>query len=115
MKNQLLNLKMIALMCLMMVLGGANAWAQKTVTIWSEDWTEQKDGATPSRINSMYSQTNSKTRVLSDKLAGGVAPELLLQEKDKWTINISDLKGCSGELTLSFLLIKILKKNTQSL
>ena len=102
MKNQLLNLKMIALMCLMMVLGGANAWAQKTVTIWSEDWTEQKDGATPSSINSMYSQTNSKTRVLSDKLAGGVAPELLLQEKDKWTINISDLKGCSGELTLSF-------------
>lgn len=28
MKNQLLNLKMIALMCLMMVLGGANAWAE---------------------------------------------------------------------------------------
>ena len=77
-------------------------WAQKTVTIWSEDWTEQKDGATPSSINSMYSQTNSKTRVLSDKFAGGVAPELLLQENDKWTINISDLKGCSGELTLSY-------------
>lgn len=102
MKNQLLNLKMIALVCLMMVLGGANVWAQKTVTIWSEDWTEQKEGATPSSINSMYSQTNSKTRVLSDKFAGGVAPELLLQENDKWTINISDLKGCSGELTLSF-------------
>ena len=30
MKNQLLNLKMIALMCLMMVLGGANVWAQET-------------------------------------------------------------------------------------
>lgn len=29
MKNQLLNLKMIALMCLMMVLGGANAWAEE--------------------------------------------------------------------------------------
>lgn len=29
MKNQLLNLKMIALMCLMMVLGGANVWADK--------------------------------------------------------------------------------------
>ena len=102
MKNQLLNLKMIALMCLMMVLGGANVWAQETVTIWSEDWTGQKEGATPSSINSMYSQGNSKTRVYSDKLAGGVAPELILQEKDKWTINISDLKGCSGELTLSF-------------
>ena len=30
MKNQLLNLKMIALVCLMMVLGGANVWAQET-------------------------------------------------------------------------------------
>ena len=29
MKNQLLNLKMIALMCLMMVLGGANVWAEQ--------------------------------------------------------------------------------------
>lgn len=29
MKNQLLNLKMIALMCLMMVLGGANVWAEE--------------------------------------------------------------------------------------
>ena len=28
MKNQLLNLKMIALMCLMMVLGGVNVWAE---------------------------------------------------------------------------------------
>lgn len=28
MKNQLLNLKIIALMCLMMVLGGANVWAE---------------------------------------------------------------------------------------
>lgn len=28
MKNQLLNLRMIALMCLMMVLGGANVWAE---------------------------------------------------------------------------------------
>lgn len=29
MKNQLLNLKMIALMCLMMVLGGVNVWAEQ--------------------------------------------------------------------------------------
>ena len=36
MKNQLLNLKMIALMCLMMVLGGANVWAQETQTIFLE-------------------------------------------------------------------------------
>ena len=102
MKNQLLNLKMIALMCLMMVLGGAKVWAQETVTIWSEDWTGQKTGATPSSINSMYSQGNSNTKVFSEKTAGGVVPELLLKQNDKWTINISDLKGCSGEFTLSF-------------
>ena len=36
MKNQLLNLKMIALMCLMMVLGGANVWAQDAQTIFLE-------------------------------------------------------------------------------
>ena len=103
MKNQLLNLKMIALMCLMMVLGGANVWAQETVTIWSEDWTGQTVGATPSSINSMYSQGNNSTVISSDNLAaGGKAPELLLKANDKWTIKISDLKGCSGELTLCF-------------
>lgn len=32
MKNQLLNLKMIALVCLMMVLGGANVWAADKIT-----------------------------------------------------------------------------------
>ena len=36
MKNQLLNLKMIALVCLMMVLGGANVWAQVAQTIFLE-------------------------------------------------------------------------------
>ena len=83
-------------------MGGAKVWAQETVTIWSEDWTGQKAGATPSSINSMYSQSNSSTRVYSDNSAGGVTPELILQKKDKWIIKISDLKGCSGEFTLSF-------------
>lgn len=36
MKNQLLNLKMIALMCLMMVLGGANVWADNVT--FGPDW-----------------------------------------------------------------------------
>ena len=58
MKNQLLNLKMIALMCLMMVLGGANVWADKvsyklfgpkwnaTCDEVSANWTSIKDGFT---------------------------------------------------------------------
>lgn len=42
MKNQLLNLKMIALMCLMMVLGGANVWAQD-VTLLTKNYTWNVD------------------------------------------------------------------------
>lgn len=42
MKNQLLNLKMIALMCLMMVLGGANAWAED-VTLLTKNYTWNAD------------------------------------------------------------------------
>ena len=45
MKNQLLNLKMIALMCLMMVLGGANVWAESKTynyTFKSGDFSTSK-------------------------------------------------------------------------
>ena len=44
MKNQLLNLKMIALMCLMMVLGGANVWAED-VTLLTADYTWNADAS----------------------------------------------------------------------
>lgn len=37
MKNQLLNLKMIALMCLMMVLGGANVWAEQYKIVFAKN------------------------------------------------------------------------------
>ena len=43
MKNQLLNLKMIALMCLMMVLGGANVWAQDAQTLFLETFGTNSD------------------------------------------------------------------------
>ena len=44
MKNQLLNLKMIALMCLMMVLGGANVWAEQYKIVFAKSGTD-KDGS----------------------------------------------------------------------
>ena len=45
MKNQLLNLKMIALMCLMMVLGGANVWADNvSYKFTSSDWKATSEG-----------------------------------------------------------------------
>lgn len=45
MKKQLLNLKMIALMCLMMVLGGAKVWAQKAQTLFLETFGTNSDNA----------------------------------------------------------------------
>lgn len=45
MKNQLLNLKMIALMCLMMVLGGANVWAEQYKIVFAKSETD-KEGST---------------------------------------------------------------------
>lgn len=48
MKNQLLNLKMIALMCLMMVLGGANVWAQASLPVsFDGELTSLPKGFTP--------------------------------------------------------------------
>lgn len=49
MKNQLLNLKMIALMCLMMVLGGANVWAEEYKIVFaksSSDGSKEIDNTT---------------------------------------------------------------------
>ena len=80
-------------------LGG---YAQETVTIWSEDWTGQKTGELPSSINTIYSQNNNGTKIFNESTGGGTAPELLLKKSDKWTITISDLKGCSGDITLSY-------------
>lgn len=60
MKNQLLNLKMIALMCLMMVLGGANVWAQKAQTIFLETFgaNDITKGSTKIANYSGYSATD---------------------------------------------------------
>ncbi|MCI5891385.1 MAG: hypothetical protein MRZ68_09395, partial [Lachnospira sp.] len=71
-------------------------------TIWSEDWTGCKSGSLPNNINSNYSSKNSGTRILEEKLGGGTAPELLIQGKDALVVKVTDLKGCSGTLTLSY-------------
>lgn len=71
-------------------------------TIWSEDWTGQKSDTNPSKVSSMYTQNNSKTRTYGGTSAEGKTPELLLQENDTWSVTISDLKGCNNSFTLSF-------------
>lgn len=53
----------------------------------------------------MYGNTSDYTKIYNEKRAGGSAPELLLyakkNPKDTWTVTINDLKGCSGEFSLS--------------
>ena len=86
MKNQLLNLKMIALVCLMMVLGGANVWAQETKSVTctlgakatactstgdcSVSWKYSSDPTTNNQPdNGMYwAIKNSETVTLTAKL-----------------------------------------------
>ncbi len=94
MKNQLLNLKMIALMCLMMVLGGANVWAQKAQTIFLETFgannatkgtaIDSYSGYTAKDV--MFITGNAKSNYLSDGKIGGKTKE-----------PSEDYEGASGE------------------
>ena len=81
-------------------------WAQ--TTIWSEDWGGRKADTQPKDImydNVVYDNTSDYTKIYNEERAGGSAPELLLyakkNPKDTWTVTINDLKGCSGEFSLS--------------
>lgn len=57
MKNQLFNLKMIALMCLMMVLGGANVWAEDLSVDFENELSTYTDWE--------FSNITSKSSVIS--------------------------------------------------
>lgn len=71
-------------------------------TIWSEDWTGCKSGALPKNINSNYSSKNNGTKIFNEDTGGGTAPELLIKGGDALVVKVTDLKGCSGTLTLSY-------------
>lgn len=88
----------------------AGGYAQETVTIWSEDWSTAKANDLPSKVNSNYSSYGSGTKVYNEKLAGGKAsPELLISKNSgSWTVTVTDLKNCSGELTLTYMCNKSL-------
>lgn len=78
MKNQLLNLKMIALMCLMIVLGGANVWAQDAQTLFLETFgtNSEKDAFTYQKYsgftatNDMFTQGTVKDNYSGDGKIG---------------------------------------------
>lgn len=92
---RLIMLSLLAMICL----GG---YSQSEVIIWQEDWTGAKAGQKVNEINTNYSAQNDRTTIYNEKLAGGVAPELLLKKSDTFVVTIEDLIGCSGELTLTY-------------
>lgn len=98
------HLRFLFVMLLAMIWSAG--WAQ--TTIWSEDWGGRKADTQPKDIkydNVVYGNTSDYTKIYNEKRAGGSAPELLLyakkNPKDTWTVTINDLKGCSGEFSLS--------------
>lgn len=98
------HLRFLFVMLLAMIWSAG--WAQ--TTIWSEDWGGRKADTQPKDImydNVVYDNTSDNTKIYNEKRAGGTAPELLLyakkNPKDTWTVTINDLKGCSGEFSLS--------------
>ena len=120
MKNQLLNLKMIALMCLMMVLGGANVWAQEAQTIFLETFgVNSKDNgvkiaayANYTATAEMFTQGNAKSNYTGD---GSIGKKSLkdLNVSSGYT-GASGNAGCYNGQTGGHTIIKISNINVKS-
>ena len=94
------------LIVLLLTLVWSTGWAQ--TTIWSEDWTGGKDTQTPSTFKpTIYIQSSNGTIQTGSPSAGGNAPELMIKNKSSWTVKITDLKGCKGDVTLTLKTNKI--------
>lgn len=92
---RLIMLSLLAMICM----GG---YAQSGVIIWQEDWTGAEQYEAVNKNHDNYSVGNKDSKIYSNNYATGDIPELLLRAKDNFTVSIKDLKGCSGELTLTF-------------
>ena len=91
-----LRFLIVLLMTLVWSTGGAQT------TIWSEDWTGGKANQTPSSFKpTIYTQSSNVSIQTGDPAAGGKAPELMIKSKSSWTVKITDLKGCKGDVTLT--------------
>lgn len=105
--KRLYMLRTLLIVCMSVLFGGGNfALAQSmAVDIWKEDWSTAVKDQTPSQVNSNYSQANGggTTKIYAEKFAEGESPELLIAKNNgSWTVTINDLKGCTGELTLTY-------------
>ncbi len=78
-------------------------WVDPSV-IWSEDFSGFKKGAVPTKGENATYKCTGKTKVYTDHLAGGDAPELLISKDGKsFTATIIDLKGAKNGMILTFL------------
>lgn len=91
-----LRFLIVLLMTLVWSTGGAQT------TIWSEDWTGGKNTQTPSAFKpAIYTQSSNVSIQTGSPSAGGNAPELMIKSNSYWTVKITDLKGCKGDVTLT--------------
>ena len=116
-----LHLKSLLLIAALLV-GSSSAWAQTQVTIWSENFDDLDEGATPTAATNTdysgvtYTCTNGagtssgETKVMNAKLAGGAsAPELMVGKKGTGTgaaggkfTAVIPLDNIEGTLTLTY-------------
>lgn len=91
-----LRFLIVLLMTLVWSTGGAQT------TIWSEDWTGGENNQTPSTFKpTIYTESSSVSIQTGSPSAGGNAPELMIKSQSSWTVKITDLKGCKGDVTLT--------------
>jgi len=89
------------LLAALLGMGSSTAWADKVITIWSEDFTGTVSMPS-SGTNATYSAAGGTTWY-NENTAGGTAPEIMLKKGGgTFTVSITDLKGCEGPFTLSY-------------
>lgn len=78
--------------------------AEPSSVIWSEDFSGFKKDAVPTKGENATYKCTGNTKVYTDHLAGGDAPELLIsKDGQSFTATIIDLKGAKNGMILTFL------------
>ncbi len=75
------------------------------VEVWSEDFSAFNSGSQPAEgDNATYVCSPSNTKIYTGTMyAGGAEPELLVAKNGgSFTVTVTSLKQCSGDMTLSF-------------
>lgn len=97
--NKILRFSMMAVLALV-----ANIGFAQTTILWQEDFSSFKADDVPNGGAYNYACTNGakETKVYAANLAGGEAPELLINQKGGSFSATVALNGVSGQLTLTY-------------